>query len=159
MNALPEIGKVVNIIAPQIGQAITGDYVSLKNYHKAYFIFQYRGSGNPATVDIHLYASLAVGGVDVVDQALVNWWRLSATTAGFLLTDTLTKGAAAVTLVTSTANQDELVVIEVNPEDYPLYDCFTIHADASNGGNWQSCVAVLVPGRYQQATPPSAIID
>jgi hypothetical protein len=53
------------------------------------------------------------------------------------------------------------VVVEVDPGDYEAlgYDCFTIHTDASNAANYQSCVAVLIPGRYQQATPPSAIVD
>jgi len=157
--AIPEIGKVVMVLAPQTGGALDSDVVSLKNYHKAYFIVLFGGVGNPATMDVHLYGHTAVGSAAVVDLALVNWWRLSATAAGLLLTDTLTKGAAGVTLITSTASQNELLVIEVNPEDYPLYDCFAIHCDASNALNFVGVVAVLIPGRYQQATPPSAIID
>ncbi len=159
-SSLTTFGHVVNIISPQTGAAVTGDYVSLKNYHKAYFIVQFNGAGNVATMDVHLYGATGVTPAGLaVDQALVNWWSLDATAAGMLLTDTLTKGAEAVTLVTSTASQNLLLVIEVNPTEYPLYDVFTIRCDASNALNFVSCVAVLIPGRYQQETPPSAIID
>jgi len=160
--ALPEIGKVVNIIPASHAAAVVGDVVSLKNYHKAYFIFQYNGSGAANTVSVHLYGGATVAGIVAANLTLYNWWVLNATTAGMLLTDTLTKGAVGtVAVVTSVANQDMLLVIEVDPADYEAlgYDCFTIQTDASNAANWQNCIAVLVPGRYQQATPPSAIID
>ena len=159
-KSLTEEYKIVNIIIPQTGGAVTGDYVSVKGYHKIAFIVSFNGLGNVATMDVHLYGATAVlpGGV-VVDLALVNWWRLQGTAAAMALTDTLTKGAAGVTVITSTASLDSLIVIEVDPMDYPLYDVFTIRCDASNALNFVSCVAVLGPGRYQQATPPSAIID
>ena len=157
--ALPEYGKIVNVFSPQHCGALTGDYVSLKGYQKAYFIVQWDGVAQANTQDFHLYASLAVGGADVVDQILYNYWSIQGTQAALLLTDTLTKGAAGVTLFTTTVSLAGMLIIEVDPGNYPLYDCFTIHADASNAGNFMSCVAVLVPGRYQQATPPSAIVN
>jgi len=61
--ALPEIGKVVNIIPASHAAAVVGDVVSLKNYHKAYFILQYTGSGAANTVSVHLYGGATVAGI------------------------------------------------------------------------------------------------
>jgi len=160
--AIPEGGKVVNIFSPQHCGALTGDYVSLKGYHKAYFIISWDGIAQANTQDFHLYGAPIVSGVGgAVDQIMYNYWSIQGTQAALLLTDTLTKGASGVTVFTTTVSLAGMLIIEVDPADYSAlgFDCFTIHADASNAGNFMSCVAILIPGRYQEANPPSAIVD
>jgi len=159
--ALPEYGKVVQLQAPiSYAGAGTSDSVSLKNCQKAYFVVQFNCLGNAATITITLW-----GGPTVATAtnacALGNWWYQEGSAAAMLLTDTAIKGAVAAANYTPTTVTEGYMIIEINPEDFVTlgYDCFSVRFSACDATQHVSAMAYLIPGRYQQAVPPSAIID
>jgi len=158
---LPEYGKVVQLQAPiSYTGAGTTDAVSLKYCQKAYFIVQFNCLGNANTITMTLW-----GGATVTTAtnaiALGNWWYQEGSAAAMLLTDTAIKGAVAAANYTPTTVTEGYMVIEINPEDWVTtgYDCFAVRFSACDATQHVSAMALLIPGRYQQATPPSAIVN
>ncbi len=157
---LPEYGKIVELWTPQIYTHISSDMVSLKNGQKAFFIIQFNGAGNAATITFTL-----LGGATVTTATnactFQNWWSCDGTAAAMLLSDTEAKGAVAAASYVSTTLEQGWICIEVDPADYVTagYDCFCVHMDAGNAAHMVSAIALIVPGRYQQAIPPSAITN
>ena len=157
---LPEYGKIVELWTPQHYSHISSDMVSLKNGQKAFFIIQFNGTPNAATITFTL-----LGGATVTTATNActfgNWWRCNGTAAAMLLSDTETKGAVGAASYVTTASDQGWLCIEVDPADWVTagYDCFCVHMDAGEASQFMSAIALIVPGRYQQAIPPSAIVN
>ena len=158
--ASPEYSKCVVGWIPQLWTHIETDTVSLKYGEKAYFYILFNHVANAATLVFILHAGATVA--TATNAVLLgNWWIRESTTANIGASDTLVKGAVGAAAITTTTLYDGLIVIEVEPGDYLAagYDCFSVHMDAGEGSQLVSCMIQVVPGRYQQATPPSVIID
>lgn len=156
--SLPEGAKIVELLAPATDAAgRTGDYLSLKNSHKA-FIIAHITQGNAATIALTPKQASAVAGTGV--KALTNncriWANLDTATS-----DALVAATAAKDYTTDAAVKNKIVVFEIDAASLDLannFDCITLVTGASNVANITQAIAVLIP-RYAQATPPSAIVD
>jgi len=153
--SLAENTKVVTAINPSAGAAVTGDYVSLKNAHKCWIVIQSSGgNATAATFGVNEATAVAPTVAVAITALMPNW--INNSTA---VTDTLVKGADAATVTTDGLATPKLVVIEVDPALLSAgFDCIAVTEGASNAGNITSAIYVIAE-RYQQATPPSAILD
>lgn len=155
---LPEDAKLVNILEPAADAAgRTGDYVSLKNYHKA-FLVALINQGNAATVALTPKQASAVAGTGVkVISATRIWANLDTATS-----DALARATDAANYTTDAGLAIKLVVFEIDPaalDQANGFDCVTLVTGASNAANITSAIAVLCPPRYPGASLPSAIVD
>jgi hypothetical protein len=164
MFNLVENLKVVEAIPPQVGAAavITGDYLSVKNYHRVFCVVHY-ASADAAAETFAIHRATAVAGTD--DAVLVTaqriWRNLNTAT-----NDTLVEEAAAVNYATDAVASNKIVVFEVDPAKLGEtaggvpFDCITIVTTAIAAGNYISAVYYCVPrieGRV--STAPSGVTD
>jgi len=156
MFCLPENAKLVEALTPQAGGAITGDYVSMKGYHRC-FVIVHIAQAHVAPVAITLEKATAVAGTGhVAITSAVPIWANEDCAA----TDTLVRQADAVAFTTSAAQKHKMIVFEVDPAAQgETFDCLTVITAGSDVTNITSAIYVLVPARYSQATPPTAITD
>ena len=147
--------KLVEALKPQAGAALTGDYVSLKNYKKAYVVVHVN-QANAAQVAITIEKATDVGGSGTtpITAVVPIWANEDAVTS-----DELAAQTAAVGFTTSAATKDKIVVFEIDAAALAAYQAITVKTAASNAANITSALYLLVGARYQGATPPSAIID
>jgi len=154
---LPEVTKIVEAITPQAGAAITGDYVSLKNVHRAFVVVHVnQAEVNTMAISIE-QATVVAGGDTKVITVVVPIWANEDCAAS----DALVRQTDAVNFTTSAAQKHKVVVFQIDPSILDLangFDCITVKTGASNAGNLTSAMYYLCE-RYQQATPPSAILD
>lgn len=136
----------------------TGDYVSLKNAHMCYVVVHI-DQGNAATVALTIeQASVVAGSDSKVITVAVPIWANQDCAAG----DALTRQTDAVNFTTSAAVKHKIVVFQIDPATLDLangFDCITVKTGASHADNIIQGMYYLVPDRYQQSTPPSAIVD
>ena len=160
MFTLPEYMKVVEGLAPQVGgaAAVTGDYVSLKNVHKAYAVIHYRqGDGTAITWNITRATAVAPTAAIVVSELLRIWSNLDCATS-----DTLVEQTAAVNYASGTGQAHKQVVFEIDPAALAAgFDC--IAAASTTAIPATSAVSImyyLVP-RYpsQVSTQPTVLTD
>ncbi len=153
---LPQEAKIVEAITPQVGGAITGDYVSLKNYQMAYIIFSTQ-QANAATIGLTVeQATTVAGGSSTAITVAEHIWANEDTAA----TDTLVKQTSAVSFTTSAAVKNKIVIFRIDPANLAVgFDCIVLKTGASNVANITGAIYVLVPSRYEKGTPPSAILD
>ena len=157
MNSIPQALPLIEAIKPQAGAAITGDYISLKNAHRA-FVIVHVNQANAATMAISIEQATAVVGTSTkaITNAVPIWANEDCVTS-----DTLVRQTDAVNFTTSEAVKDKLIVFQIDPETLDMangFDCITVKTGASDAANITSAVYLLEP-RYAQTTPPSAIID
>jgi len=152
--------KPVSVLAPATDAAgRTGSYVSLKNAHKAYVVFHIT-QGNAATIALSLSqaTSVAGGSAKAVTNTVPIWSALDVATS-----DTLVSRTAAASYTTDAGVKNKIVIFEILPESAMDiaggFDCIAPVTGASNAANITSAQVFIVPARYQQAAPPSAIAD
>ena len=147
--------KIVAAINPSAGAAVTGDYVCLKNAHKCWVLIgSSGGNATAATFGINEATAVAPTAAGASAALFPNWINNSCA-----VTDTLVKNADAATVTTDGLATPKLIVIEVDPALLTAgYDCIAVTEGASNAANITAAV-YLIAERYQQATPPSAILD
>lgn len=156
MLCLPENLKIIEAITPQVGAAITGDYVSLKNAHRAWIVVHI-AQGNAAQVAITVEQASAVAGTGTTPITnVVPIWANEDCAAS----DKLVKQTSAVAFTTSVAVKHKMVVFQIDPASLSLADgdCITVKTAASHADNLTSAMYYLET-RYPQATPPAAITD
>jgi len=154
---LPSSAKIVEAITPQAGAAITGDYVSLKNAHEAYVIVHInQAAANTVAITIEQASDVGGTGHIAITNVIPIWANEDCAT-----TDTQVRQTDAVAFTTSAAQTHKVIVFKIDPSSLSLAagDCITVITGASAAGNITSALYVLVPLRYSQATPPSAILD
>lgn len=135
-----------------------GKVVSLKNAGKVTVIVQIT-QGNAAVVPLTLMQAQDVAGTN--GKALANTvpiWSNLDTAAG----DTLVRRADGVAYTTDAGVKNKQVIFDVDASQLDVnngFDCFYVSTGASNVGNLTSILYLLHGIRYQQATPPSALVD
>jgi hypothetical protein len=151
---LPQQGHIVQALNPATDAAgRNGDWVNLKNAHKAYII-AHIAQGNAATVALSIQKAQDIAGTGATNiTANVRIWAaLDAAT-----TDVLVEQAQALNFTTDAALKNKVVVFEIDPaslgEAFPVIRVVT---GASNVANLTQAVYVLTPTRYSAATLPSA---
>lgn len=152
--------KPVSTMAPATDAAgRTGSYVSLKNAHKAYVVAHIT-QGNAATIALSLSQAVTVAGgsAKAVSATFPIWSNLDIA-AG----DTLVSRTAAASYTTDAGVKNKVVIFEITPESVldvaNGFDCVALVTGASDAANITSAQIFVVPGRYQQATPPSGVSD
>jgi len=153
---IPGTIKIVEAIEPKTDAAgSTGDYVSLKNIHKAWVVLHIT-QGNEATIEIGVNEATDVAGTGA--QATSATWRIWSN-LDCAASDTLVERTAAATYTTDAAVKHKLVVLEVDPVKLSSgFDCIAVTTGASHAANIVSAQYWLET-RYPQATPPSVIVD
>jgi hypothetical protein len=154
---LPEQCKIVEAITPQAGAALTGDYVSMKNAHRAFVLVHInQAAANTVAITIEQATSVAAGGSKAITTAVPIWADEDCVTS-----DALVRQTDAVAFTTSAATKHKLVIFQIDAatlDDANGFDCITVKTGASNAGNITAATYILET-RYPGATPPSAIVD
>lgn len=152
----PEEFSIVEGFCPATDNAgRTGDYVSMKNAHCAFFVFHIE-QGNAATILLSLSEATSVlpGGAQAVTALFPIWSNQTCAT-----TDLFVRGANAANFTTSAATLHKIVVFKFEASLFSAgYDCIAPVTGASDVANLTSC-QIYLQQRYAQGTPPSAIID
>lgn len=151
--------KAVEALSPASDAAgRTGDYVSLKNAHMCYVVVHIT-QGNAATVTLSINQATAVAptGAKAITNVVPIWSNLDCA-----VSDALVRRTDAINYTTDAGVKHKIVIFQVDPATLDLangFDCIAVVTGASNADNITAAMYYLVPHRYQQATPPSAIID
>jgi len=156
MFTLPEHCKIVEAISPQAGAAITGDYVCLKNVHKAWIIVHItQAQANTVAITIEQATNVAMGSSTAITVGVPIWANQDCVTSDLLVRET----TDAVSFTTSAAVKHKVVVFEVDPATLAAgFDCIGVKTGSSHADNITSAIYVLQE-RYAADQPPSAIID
>jgi hypothetical protein len=158
--SLPENCKIVDGYAANVGAgaAVTGDYVSLKGYLRAYVVIKYRqADGNAITWNVTRATDVTPTGAVVMTELMRIWSNLDTATS-----DLLVERTAAVNYASGAGATNKIIIFEVDPASLTAtFDCI---AGASTtviaAAQYVDITYYLVPkyaGRV--LTAPSAIID
>lgn len=156
---LPQEMKWVEGMAPAADAAgRASDWVSMKNYGMC-FILVSLTQGNAATVALTPLQATAVAGTGskAIANAVPIWSNLDTS-----LTDTLVRQTDAVSYTTDAAVKNKQVVFMIDATQLDVannFDCVSITTGASNAANITAVNFFLAEPRFNNATPPSAIID
>jgi hypothetical protein len=148
----------ISLLSPAADAAgRTSAYRSLKSALKAYVIVHIN-QGNAATVLLSLLQAKDVsGGSSKAIAATPIWSDLDTATSDALVSQT-----AAATYTTDAALKDKIVVFEILPEQAldvaNGFYTIAISTGASNAANITEAILVI-DGAYEQATPPSALVN
>ena len=154
--SLPQSCKIVQLIQPKTTSgAITSDAVSLKNCVKAWLIFHLTQAAVHATLITPRQATDVAVGTNAVVPAVPIWANEDVATSDALVAQT----AAANYTVTADV-KNKIVIFEIDPvlltDGYPVV--YATVAASGEATNFVAAEAILW-STYQQATPPSAIVD
>ena len=157
MLCLPQDLKIVVGKHPTTTNgALTGDYISTKNFKKIWVVFNFTQAATHQTVcSIYEATDVTPTSADAVTAVMPNWYNQDTSTS-----DALTKGtdAATVTLAAGTTNQ--IVIIEVDPVILSTdHDCIAGYTSASSESTNFVTMEYYGLTRYPQGTPPTAITD
>ena len=158
MSNIPEKDKPVEAITPQVGGAITGAYVSLRDAEMC-FVLVNINQANAATVDITIEQATDVEGTG--SKAITNVVQIWVD-QDCAATDALVRQVDAVAFTTSAALKRKLVVFQIDPARLDVsngYDCITVKTAASDVSNITAAQYILGDLRYGGSTPPSDTID
>ena len=157
MLCLPQDLKIVEGNAPTTtNAAVTGDYISTKNFLKIWVKFTFKQAATNATVcSIYEAEDVTPTGAVAVAVTMPNWYNQDIST-----TDSLTKGTNAATVTLAAGATDQVVIIEVDPIILSAsHDCIAGHTTASSESTNFVHIEYLGIPRYPQGTPPTAITD
>lgn len=157
--SLPEMFKIVEAITPQAGDAITGDYVSLKNFQKAFVIVEVaQAAVNQMTISIEQATNVSAGGSKAITNAVPIWANEDCAAS-----DTFVRQTDAVSFQLSAAQKHKIVVFQIDPSTLDVangFDCIVVKTGASDATNITSAQYILVGQRYGGGlAAPSAITD
>jgi hypothetical protein len=168
MRISPETHPIITCIAPCAASATgdSGDSVNLEGYAGALVIIQHAGtSDNDMTFTIHEGATAAVAKTGTYPLAAESgstsggefkiWKNLAVT-----VSDTLVKQTDGVSvLVDSDLGTNQLLVYYVSASCLtPGRNWINVGFDAGHASNFLCITYILDGGRYQQTTPPTAIV-
>lgn len=137
--------------------AVTGDYVSLKNAHRAWLIFVLKQAVAHATICSVMEAPVVAGTDGTAMTATQRIWCNEDISDDL----NLLRAAADAASETLTADAaDKLVIIEIDPAKLTAgYDCVAGKTSASSQPTNFVAMLYAIEDRYPQALPPSSIID
>ena len=138
--------------------AITCDYVSLKNVHKAWIVVSLtQGVGHATGIDPTQATTVAGGSVKAITANCII--RANEDTA---TSDTLAAQTAGITYNVAGDVLKKQVIFEIRPEELDTnggFDCLGCTLDASSQASNFASVLYILQERYPQAIPPAAITD
>ena len=135
---------------------ITGDYISLKNVHRATVVFHLLQAAAHATgASIMKATAVAPTGATAMVATVPIWENEDTAASDALVKQT---DAASVTLAADVKNK--IVVMQIDPVRLgETYDCIAGKlSDSSESTNF-AAIMYFLEMRYAQATPPTAITD
>lgn len=138
----------------------TGDWASLKNYHKIGILVSI-SQGNAATTAITVNKATDTTGTTHSDGiTLQNWWKMEDITVATTV-DTWTKGAAGATITSSaTGSGMSYYWIEIDSSELPAsgnnYNAVQVILGSSNAANLVQANYFMLEPRFAQALTPSA---
>jgi hypothetical protein len=160
--SLPENLKPVQFLTNRVGAgACTGDYVSLKNAHKAWIVIDFTEGGAESVSFQPLKATAVAPTNSTAITSVVKIWSNLATA----VSDTLVERTAAVLYATDAAAAAKQIIFEIDPADLGdlagvPYDVISLTATAPNAADY-ICGTIWIQPRYASAvaTQPTALTD
>jgi hypothetical protein len=155
---IPENAKIVSLLAPAADAAgRTGAYVSMKGYSRA-FLVAYINQGAANTVALTPNQATAVAGTGAkAISATQIWADLDTATS-----DALVRQTDAASYTTDAGVKIKMVIFQIDDAALDVnggFDCLNLSTGASAAGNITSAFAILTGARFQQVTPPTAVLD
>lgn len=148
--------KIVEAIAPQVGAAITGDYISLKKAgHVTVLVHVAQGHADPVAISIEQATAVAGTGSKPLANAVPIYLVADAATS-----DAWVRQDDDVDYTTSATLKHKLVAFEIDAASLDVaggFDCVCVKTAASNALNVTSAVYLLSDLRY--GVGASAIVD
>ncbi|WP_028578672.1 hypothetical protein [Desulfomicrobium escambiense] len=148
--------KIVEAIAPQVGAAITGDYISLKKAgHVTVLVHVAQGHADPVAITIEQATVVAGTDSKVITNAVPIYLVADSATS-----DAWVRQTDDVDYTTSATLKHKLVAFEIDAASLDVangFDCITVKTAASNALNVTSAVYLLSDLRY--GVGASAIVD
>lgn len=151
-----------NIVAATVGSVTTNggvtlDNVSLKNVSRAWIVLMYLMPVGHATVlQPKLGTAVSAAATSITFSA--RWWK----NADISSSDALTAQTAATSMAATAAATNQVVVAEIDPAQVAAQGAYDVLggtiSDSSQATDFVTGFYIL-ENKYQQATPPSAIID
>jgi hypothetical protein len=155
----PEGSKIVQGVAPvTTNGAVTADYISLKDVHRAWIVVDLKQAVGHAT-GIDPVQATAVAGTS--SKALTNATQIWAN-EDVAATDTSVRQTDAVTYDVTNDIKSKQVIIQINPGSLDVnndFDCVSVSLDASSQVTNFVNVTYILQMRYSSATPPTVITD
>lgn len=156
-NVFPEVSKIVEAIPASTNDAaLTGDYIKVDHGMLMIVVESAGTHASAQAITIEQATSAAAGGSKAITTVVPIWSNLDTS-----LTDTLVRRTDAVSYTTDATAKNKMVVFFVDPAGLDLANGFhwvTVKVAISNVGNVVSAQYYIVNHRYQQATPPTAIV-
>jgi len=159
--SLPQCYKIVDATAGPVttNGGVTCDYVSLKNYKKAWLVLQFTQAVGHATLITPMVATAVAPTGAVAITFATRIWANEATGTD----DTLVRQTDAVTYTLTNDIAKKQVIIEFDPGEIVgqgmTFDCIGCVITTSGQGTNFVSGQYFLEAQYQQATPPSAIVD
>jgi len=135
----------------------TGDYISMKNVHKAWCVVIHDGA-NDTDLTLEFSEATSVAGGSAADvTATFPIWLDSDAGSG---SDTLVRQTDAATVTIDPATQNPvMVVMEWDPAKHTAgYDCVAIKGNNGHASN-NVCALWFLETRYPADQPPTAITN
>jgi len=158
--SLVENMKIVRVQQIAACNAFTlSDYISCKNAHKVWFVISHYLTNNTnIVIGLTEATTVAGGSAAAVTETVPIWVDIDHGTASDdLVRDT---DAASYEIHPDVAGE-ALIVMEWDPAKFTAgFDCIAVSGGGAGGhANNRIVIFALIAERYQQATPPSAIVD
>jgi hypothetical protein len=158
INNLVQNAKIVAALSPVTNDAErTGDYIKLRDAGSLIVVVNMtQGDVAQSTVRVEQANTAAGGASKVLTKNMQIWANQNIVT-----NDTLTRQTDALNFQLSNAVANKLLVFQLDPSTLDVANGFiwvAVIAGVSNVANIVSANYYLVNHRYQQATPPTAII-
>lgn len=154
--SLPQNLKVVPLLAPTTTNGgANSRRVNTGGFHKVWLVADLMNAQGAAVTVTLKQATAVSGGSTANGPATAQNWKNEDAVAS----DTLVKGANGNAVTTDTNAKSKQVVFEVLPEDLTSGDpyVFLNFSDSTQATDFVSVVAYGLP-RFQQATPPTAVV-
>lgn len=113
--SIPEGCIPVSGLAPQVGAAgaVTGDYISLKNAHKAWLVIHYtQGDATDITWHVNRATAVAPTGAVALANVVPIYSNLDCATS-----NTLVKRTSAINYASGAGQATKIIVFEIDPAD------------------------------------------
>ena len=160
--SLPEELKIVCLwkgTAAALGAATVSKYISCKNANKVWILISHNFTTDTDLTAIGLKESTAVATTGAAVTATFPIWSQHVALYGDSDTWTRETDAASYTPIDPALYGDTSLIFEWDPAKHTAgYDCIAVAAAGGNAAN-NVHIFAFIEERYQQASPPSAIID
>jgi hypothetical protein len=155
--SMPQNLKLISGTTPvTTNAAVTGDYISMKNFHRVFVVFKLtQAVGHATTCGINRATAVAPTGATAMTETVPIWLNEDCATS-----DTLVRQTDAASQAVAADVLNKIVVMQIDPEVLAAgFDCIAGTTTASSQAtNFVDITYYGVP-RYAQATPPTAITD